>query len=91
MVGVDFYVGSQLIGTDTTSPYSAAWTNVAAGTYSLTARARDNSGGTQTSGAVTVTVNGSAPRPTRVAFVPSANHAASVTSYVVAIYRPAIQ
>ena len=31
IVGVDFYVGSQLIGTDTTSPYAASWTNVAAG------------------------------------------------------------
>ena len=45
IVGVDFYVGSQIIGTDTTSPYSASWTNVPAGSYSLTARARDNSGG----------------------------------------------
>ena len=87
VVGVDFYVGSELIGTDTASPYSASWTNVTAGTYSLTARARDNSGGTRTSGAVAVTVNGTAPRPTRVVFVPSADHAANVTSYAVAIYR----
>ena len=87
IVGVDFYVGSQLIGTDTTSPYSASWTNVAAGTYSLTARARDNSGGTRASGAVAVTVNGSTPRPTSVVFVPSADHATNVTSYTVAIYR----
>ena len=87
VVGVDFYVGSELIGTDTASPYSASWTNVAAGTYSLTARARDNSGGTRTSGAVAVTVTGTAARPTRVVFVPSADHATNVTSYAVAIYR----
>jgi regulation of enolase protein 1 (concanavalin A-like superfamily) len=87
IVGVDFYVGSQLFGTDTTSPYSASLTNVAAGTYSLTARARDNSGGTRTSGAVAVTVNGTAPRPTRVVFVPSTDHPTNVMSYVVAIYR----
>ena len=87
IVGVDFYVGSQLMGTDTTSPYSASWTNVAAGTYSLTARARDNSGGTRTSGAVAVTVNGAAPRPTKVVFVSSSDHTTNVTSYVVAIYR----
>lgn len=87
IVGVDFYVGSQLMGTDTTSPYSASWTNVAAGTYSLTARARDNSGGTRTSSAVSVTVNGTTSRLTRVVFVPSADHATNVTSYTVAIYR----
>src|ERR1051325_6667723 len=33
--------GSTLIGSDTTSPYSFNWTNVAAGAYSLTARATD--------------------------------------------------
>ena len=87
IVGVDFYAGSELIGTDTTSPYVGSWTNVPAGTYSLTARARDNSGGTRTSGAVSVTVNGASTRPTSLVFVASADHATNVTSYVVAIYR----
>ena len=86
---VDFYVGTQLVGTDTSSPYSAAWSNVAAGSYSLTAVARDNAGGTRTSGAIAVTVTATAPRPTTVVFVPSANHATSVTSYTVALYRSA--
>jgi len=54
---VDFYQGGTLLGTDTTSPYSFAWTNVAAGAYSLTAVATDNAGGTRTSTAVSVTVN----------------------------------
>ena len=62
--GVDFYVGTQLVGTDTSSPYSAAWSNVAAGSYSLTAVARDNSGGTRTSAAIAVTVTAVAPTPT---------------------------
>ena len=35
---VEFYAGSQLIATDTTSQYQAAWSNVAAGSYSLTGR-----------------------------------------------------
>src|SRR3990170_2940068 len=35
---VDFYNGSTLLGTDTSSPYSFSWTNVAAGSYALTAR-----------------------------------------------------
>ena len=37
---VDFYRGSTLIGSDTSSPYSYNWTNVAAGSYQLTAVAR---------------------------------------------------
>ncbi len=87
--GVDFYVGSQLIATDTSSPYSASWTNVAAGSYSLTARARDNSGGTKTSSAIAMTVTSAAPNPTTLVFTASADHATNVTSYTVAIYRSA--
>ena len=56
---VDFYSGSTLIGSDTTSPYSFAWTGVGAGTYSLTARATDNLGAVTTSAAVNITVNNS--------------------------------
>jgi hypothetical protein len=55
---VQFYNGGTLLGTDTSSPYSFSWTNVAAGTYSLTARATDNQGATTTSSAVSVTVTG---------------------------------
>ncbi len=87
IAGVDFFVGSQLIGSDTSSPYSASWTNVAAGTYSLTAVARDNSGGTRRSTAVSVTVSPSGTRPTSVQFNASTDHATNVTSYVVALYR----
>ena len=89
ITGVDFYVGTQLIATDTLSPYSAAWTNVAAGSYSLTAVARDNSGGTKTSPAVAITVTAAAPQPTTLVFTASADHATNVTSYTVAIYRSA--
>ncbi len=64
-----------------------AWSNVAAGSYSLTAVARDNSGGTRTSTAVAVTVTGTAPLPYRVVFGASADHVAGVTSYIVALYR----
>jgi len=63
---VEFYNGSTLLGTDTSSPYSYAWTGVAAGTYSLTARATDNAGAVTTSGAVSVTV-GTAPTATNLA------------------------
>ncbi len=54
---VDFYVGATLIGSDTTAPYSVSWTPGVAGTYSLSARAIDNSGATTTSAIVTVTAS----------------------------------
>ena len=56
---VAFYQGSTLLGTDTTSPYSYTWSSVAAGSYSLTARATDNGGAVTTSAAVNITVSGS--------------------------------
>jgi hypothetical protein len=54
---VSFYAGTTLIGTDSSSPFSTAWINVAAGNYTLTAIATDNLGMTTTSGPVHVTVN----------------------------------
>jgi chitinase len=60
---VDFYQGTMLLGTDTSSPYSYVWTGVGAGTYSLTAKATDNAGAATTSAAVSVTVTGSGPAP----------------------------
>jgi hypothetical protein len=60
---VAFYQGSTLLGTDTTSPYSYTWSSVAAGSYSLTARATDNGGAVTTSSAINVTVNAAATAP----------------------------
>ncbi len=54
---VEFYRDGVLLGTDTTSPYSYSWTNVAIGTYKVTAKAYDNAGATTTSAIVTVKVN----------------------------------
>jgi pectate lyase len=53
---VEFYNGTTLLGSDNSSPYSYTWTNVAAGTYSITAKATDNSNGVTTSTAVSVVV-----------------------------------
>ena len=54
---VEFYRGgSTLIGTATTMPYQAVWQNVAAGSYTLTAKAYDRKNGTATSAPVTVIV-----------------------------------
>jgi hypothetical protein len=55
---VSFYNGTQLLGTDNTAPYSYTWNNVAAGTYTVSARATDNGGATANSNNVTVAVNG---------------------------------
>ena len=54
---VEFYNGVTLIGTDNTSPYSFSWTGVSSGTYSITAKATDNTLLTKTSAVVTVIVN----------------------------------
>jgi beta-glucanase (GH16 family) len=55
---VEFFQGTTKLGEDTSAPYSYEWTGVAAGTYSLTARATDNANGSTTSTAVSVTVTG---------------------------------
>lgn len=46
---VDFYNGTQLLGTDATAPYSFVWTNVAGGKYNILAKATDNQGAVTTS------------------------------------------
>ena len=58
---IEFYQGAALIGTATSAPYGAAWSNVAAGTYTLTAKATDDLGGTATSPPVTITVVSNQP------------------------------
>jgi GH18 family chitinase len=59
IVSVSFYNGTTLLGTDTTSPYSYAWTNVAAGSYTVIAKATDN-GGAIGSAQINVIVAGNA-------------------------------
>ena len=56
---VDFYYGTTLIVSDTTSPYSTTWNTagVTNGTYSLTAKAYDAGDNVGTSAAVSVSVN----------------------------------
>ncbi len=56
---VEFFQGATKLGEDTTSPYTLTWTNVPAGSYSLTAKATDNGGAVAISSAVSITVNAS--------------------------------
>lgn len=62
VAGVTFYVDGVAMGAeDTVAPYSYNWdtTQLANGTHTLTAKARDAAGNTATSAALTVTVNNS--------------------------------
>src|SRR5688572_15277290 len=54
---VEFFAGATPIGTVSAAPYAFSWNNVAAGSYSLTARATDNLGATATSAPVPIVVN----------------------------------
>lgn len=56
---VEFFINGSAtpLATDNTSPYSYTWNNVAAGTYTITAKATDNLGAVTTSAARTITVN----------------------------------
>ncbi|GGK85703.1 hypothetical protein GCM10011405_36930 [Rufibacter glacialis] len=60
IVRVEFFQGTTKLGEDTDAPYSFTWSGVAAGTYSLSAKAIDHGGLTTGSTAVQVTVNASA-------------------------------
>ncbi|RPD38275.1 DUF7594 domain-containing protein [Chitinophaga barathri] len=53
---VEFFNGGSKIGEDLDAPYSFTWNNVAAGTYSLTAKATDDDLATGTSAAVNISV-----------------------------------
>ena len=86
---VQFYAGTTLVGTDTSSPYSATWTNVPAGTYVLKAVATDNSGATAASSTVTITVNPVIPIPSTLIFVAPTDYATNVTAFTVELRRAA--
>ncbi|MBI4976531.1 MAG: DUF4038 domain-containing protein [Spirochaetes bacterium] len=57
VVKVEFYQGTNKLGEDTISPYSYTWNSVAAGNYSLTAKAYDSGGASTISSAVVITVS----------------------------------
>jgi hypothetical protein len=64
---VEFYHGPNLIGTDTTAPYTYQWSGVEVGNYSITARATDNLGASRNSEALGINVIGAPPAGTTVA------------------------
>ncbi len=60
VASVAFYYGSTLIATDTTAPYTATWSNVGAGTYTVIAKATDTLG--KSSSVTSVITVAAAPR-----------------------------
>jgi Bacterial Ig domain len=72
---VEFLNGSSIIGTVTSPPYNFSWNGLGAGTYSISARATDNSGNTANSASASVVVN-SAP----TVFITQPTSGASLTS-----------
>ena len=55
---VQFYNGATLLGEDTSAPYSLTWSNVSAGSYSLSAQAVYDAGSTVASSSVSINVTG---------------------------------
>ena len=53
---MDFYQGGTLIGSSTAIPYVATWSNVGAGSYTLTAKGTDNRSAVTTSSPVSIAV-----------------------------------
>lgn len=85
IVRVDFYSGTTFLGNDTSSPYDFSWNKVGAGSYSLTAVARDSAGATTVSSTRDITVI-PANLPRTAVFVPSTNHATAVDRYVLEVF-----
>ena len=85
---VAFYAGSNLLGSDATSPYEFTWTNVPAGSYSLTAVAIDDDGAATTTAAVNVTVSPSGGGGSVNVAAAAAGAVASATSSFSAAYGP---
>jgi hypothetical protein len=56
VVKVEFFSGATKLG-EASGPFTLTWSNVAAGSYTLTARALDNGGLSATSAPVTLTIN----------------------------------
>ena len=78
---VEFYQGATRLATVTTAPYTYTWSNVAGGTYALTAKATDDKGAVTTSATVTVKVN----KPPTVSITAPANGAVIVLPATVTI------
>jgi RHS repeat-associated protein len=78
IVQMEFYANGNLIGTDATSPYQFDWTNVAAGTYVITAKSIDSNSVETTSSPRTINVAANNTAPT-VSLTAPANNASYIS------------
>ena len=76
---VRFYSGTTLLGTSSNAPYSFGWTNVGAGSYSLSAQAVYDAGSTVGSGTANITVTNPVPVVTLTSPFNGASYAAPAT------------
>ncbi|WP_421897863.1 glycosyl hydrolase family 18 protein [Marinoscillum sp.] len=72
---VQFFQNGNLLGEDTSAPYSFNWTNVSAGSYSLTVVATDNESAATTSSAISITVETQGNNPPTASITAPANGA----------------
>ena len=73
---VEFYQGTTLLTTKTASPYTYSWTQVAAGNYTITAKAYDNLNAVTISAAINITVTATGTNtPPTVSITAPANNA----------------
>ena len=82
IVRMDFYNGTQLIGSDTTAPYEITWNNIPQGRYTIFARTVANNGAEATSKPADISV-GVTPQARRTMFDFDGDGKADV-----AVFRP---
>ncbi|MFN3402563.1 MAG: Ig-like domain-containing protein [Cytophagaceae bacterium] len=84
---VEFFNGSTMLGEDLTSPYTFQWNNVPAGTYTISARATDNSGATATSSvAIQVRTSTSGPNQLPTVTITSPANGAFINQGDIPVY-----
>jgi Bacterial Ig-like domain/Bacterial Ig domain/Calcineurin-like phosphoesterase len=76
---VDFLVGTSVVGSVSTAPYSISWNSTGDGTATITARAVDLANNAATSAAATVTVDNTAPDTTITAAPATLTNSASAS------------
>jgi len=98
VAAVDFLVNGTVLTSVSSTPYAATWTPTAAGTFTVTANARDNAGAIATSNAASVSIQadaaaspnpGPAPAPPSrtLTFTASADDATLVAFYQLEIFQ----
>src|SRR5678815_5112999 len=73
---VEFFAGENLLGLTASTPYRLSWNNVAAGNYTIAARATGSDGITALSHPVTITVNPAGNLAPIVSIISPTNNAA---------------